>query len=152
MAISKTNRKLIGLPTDIINLPNLIEVQQKSFDWFIQNGIQESLSEVFPVDDFTGKSLILKITDYSLEEAQLTPEKAMEKGLSYSSSLKAKAQLIYNDTGKIKEEDVFLGDIPLMTKRGTFIINGNQRVIVSSLLVLLEYISLQNLSRNQVVL
>ena len=133
MAISKTNRKLIGLPTDIINLPNLIEVQQKSFDWFIQNGIQESLSEVFPVDDFTGKSLILKITDYSLEEAQLTPEKAMEKGLSYSSSLKAKAQLIYNDTGKIKEEDVFLGDIPLMTKRGTFIINGNQRVIVSQL-------------------
>lgn len=132
-ATPKISRKLIGLSTNIIHLPNLIEVQLKSFDWFLQKGIEESLHEIFPVDDFTGKALTLKILDYYLEEPQLTPDKAMEKGLSYTASLKAKAQLLYHESGKVKEEEVFLGDIPLMTKKGTFIINGNQRVIVSQL-------------------
>lgn len=133
MTISSNKRKLIGLSSDIIQLPNLIEIQQDSFDWFIKEGIKESLMEIFPVDDFTGKSLTLKIGDYYLDKPVFSPEKAMEKGVSYSSSVKAKAQLVYHETKKIKEEEVFICDMPLMTERGTFIVNGNQRVIVNQL-------------------
>ena len=133
MSDPKPIRKLIGLPTDVIKLPNLIEIQLNSFAWFIRQGIEESLKEVFPVDDFTGKALKLEIGDYYLEEPTITPELAMVKGLSFTSSIKATARLIYQETGKVKEEEVFLGDLPLMTEKGTFIVNGNQRVIVTQL-------------------
>jgi DNA-directed RNA polymerase subunit beta len=114
-------------------LPNLIEVQLKSYEWFLNNGIKELLDEINPIQDFSGKKLELHFLEHSIGEAKYDPVTAKYKNLNYEAPLKVHVQLINKESGEIKEQDVFLGSIPLMTDKGSFIINGIERVVVSQI-------------------
>jgi DNA-directed RNA polymerase subunit beta len=118
----------------MVSLPNLIEAQVASYNWFLKKGFQELLNEVNPVRDFTGKDLELKIHDYYLDEPKYDEYTAKSKSISYEAPLRAKAKLIIKKTGEIKEQEIYLGDFPVMTDRGTFIINGVERVVVSQMI------------------
>lgn len=114
-------------------LPNLIELQTNSYDWFFAEGIQELLDEISPIDDFTGKSLSLSFGKPFIDKTRITEEMARARNLTYKAPLRVRASLLNKETGEIKESDVFLGDFPLMTKRGTFIVNGVERVVVTQI-------------------
>jgi len=115
-----------------IELPNLIQVQLSSYDWFLEQGLREALQEVFPISDFTG-NLQLDFIDYSLGEPKYAVNECKERDVSYQAPLKLKVRLTDKENGEIKESEVYMGDLPLMTERGTFIINGAERVVVSQL-------------------
>ncbi len=132
--IAKSDRKYFGQQIDKeVEIPNLIEVQLDSYDWFLNEGVRELLDEVSPIQDFSGKKLELHFLEHSIGEIKYNPEEAKNKNLTYEAPLKVHVQLINKETGEIKEQDVFLGNIPLMTNRGTFIINGIERVVVSQI-------------------
>lgn len=114
-------------------LPNLIEIQIDSCRWFLDEGIRELLDEINPITDFSGKKLELHFLEHSLSDPKYDAETCKVKNLTYEAPLKVHVQLINKESGEIKEQDVFLGGIPLMTTRGTFIINGIERVVVSQL-------------------
>ena len=114
-------------------LPSLIEIQTSSYDWFFKDGMKELLREMSPIGDFTGKNLSLTFTDYFLDEPKYTADEAREKNLSYKAVLKCKTSLLNKQTKEIKEQEVFLGEFPLMTHAGTFIINGIERVVVAQI-------------------
>lgn len=114
-------------------LPNLIEVQTKSYDWFFKAGLKELLDEITPIEDFSGRQFSLGFSNYFLEKPKIDEKTAKNKNLTYKASLKVKASLVNKETSEIKEGEVFLGDFPVMTKRGTFIINGIERVVVSQI-------------------
>ncbi len=116
-----------------IDLPDLIEIQTQSYKWFLEEGIRELLDEISPITDFSGKKLELHFLEHSLGEAKHTPARCREKNLSYEAPMKVHVQLINKETGEIKEQDVFLGPVPLMTENGSFIINGIERVVVSQI-------------------
>lgn len=118
----------------MVSLPDLIESQVDSYNWFLKKGFQELLDEVNPIKDFTGKDLELKIHDYYLDEPKYDELATKNKNISYEAPLRAKAQLIIKKTGEIKEQEIYLGDFPVMTDRGTFIINGVERVVVSQMI------------------
>lgn len=120
-------------PTKILPLPSLIEIQRDSFNWFFREGLRELLDEISPIEDFTGKNFELSFLDYYLEEPKYDAETAAAKNLTYKSALKCKAALKVKPLGETKEQEVFLGEFPLMTERGTFIINGIERVVVSQI-------------------
>jgi DNA-directed RNA polymerase subunit beta len=115
------------------SLPNLIEIQTKSYDWFFKEGLRELLDEISPIEDFTGELYSLNFSDYYLEKSKVDEKTAREKNLTFKAPLRAKVSLLIKQTGEIKEGEVFLGDFPLMTNRGTFIINGVERVVVSQI-------------------
>ncbi|TXH07373.1 MAG: DNA-directed RNA polymerase subunit beta [Candidatus Moraniibacteriota bacterium] len=117
-----------------VSLPDLIEVQTASYDWFWKKGLQELLDEINPVTDFTGKDLELSLTGYYLDEPKYPASVAKDKNISYEAPLRAKAVLLMKKTGEVKEQEIYLGEVPLMTERGTFIINGVERVVVSQLI------------------
>ncbi len=114
-------------------LPNLIEVQIDSYRWFLDEGIRELLDEINPISDFSGKKLELQFLDHSIGEPKYDSETCKFKNLSYEAPLKVHVQLVNKESGEIKEQDVFLGGVPLMTNKGTFIINGIERVVVSQI-------------------
>jgi DNA-directed RNA polymerase subunit beta len=114
-------------------LPNLIEVQIDSYRWFLEEGIRELLDEITPIQDFSGKKLELHFLEHSIGDPKYDADTCKSKNLTYEAPLKVHVQLINKESGEIKEQDVFLGGIPLMTNRGTFIINGIERVVVSQL-------------------
>lgn len=114
-------------------LSNLIEVQLKSYNWLFEEGIGELLNEISPVEDFTGKLFTLEFTDYSLDKAKYDEKTARSKNLTYKAPLRCQIKLTNKLTKKVKTAEVFLGDYPLMTERGTFIINGVERVVVSQI-------------------
>lgn len=116
-----------------VPLPNLIEVQTESYNWFFTEGMRELFDEISPIDDFTGEVLSLSFGDYYLGEPKTTEAVAREKNLTYKAPLKVRVSLLNKRTEEIKEADVFMGDFPIMTHRGTFIINGVERVIVSQI-------------------
>ncbi len=116
-----------------VSLPNLIEVQTKSYDWFFKEGLRELLNEISPIEDFSGRSLSLSFNDFYLEKPKIDEKTAKHKNLTYKTSLKVKTTLVNKETNEIKEGEVFLGDFPVMTNRGTFIINGVERVVVSQI-------------------
>jgi DNA-directed RNA polymerase subunit beta len=126
-------RRILGRETSHFALPNLIEVQSNSYHWFLTEGIRELLDELNPIEDFTGKNLILEFKDFSFEDPKLTAEESRDKNLTYKALLKVRAVLTNRVTGEIKENDVYLGEFPMMTKNGTFIINGVERVVVSQI-------------------
>jgi len=130
---ASSQRKYLGKSQEVLALPNLIEIQQDSYDWFLKAGLRELLDEVNPIEDFTGKALELKFGDYYLEEPKYTERQAKEKNATYEASLKVKAELKNRITGKTKEQEIYLGDFPLMTDRGSFVINGVERVVVTQL-------------------
>ncbi|MDD2619200.1 MAG: DNA-directed RNA polymerase subunit beta [Syntrophomonadaceae bacterium] len=115
-----------------IELPNLIQVQLSSYQWFQKQGLRDALQEVFPISDFTGK-LELNFIGYSIGEPKYSIHECKERDVSYQAPLKLKVRLTDKETGEIKESEVYMGDLPLMTEKGTFIINGAERVVVSQL-------------------
>ena len=115
-----------------LELKDLLEIQKASYQEFIQKGIREVLDELFPVDNFSG-SLSLEIGDYSFDEPRLTIKECKERKSTYAAPLKVQARLFNNETGEVKEQELFFGDMPMMTESGTFVINGAERVIVSQL-------------------
>ncbi|MFZ6036525.1 MAG: DNA-directed RNA polymerase subunit beta [Patescibacteria group bacterium] len=118
----------------VTELPNLIEAQRHSYEWFLREGLKELFEEVSPVKDFIGRDLELYFLDYYLDEPRFDEWKAKEKNVTYEAPLRVETKLVNKKTGEIKEQEVYLGDFPLMTDRGTFIINGIERVVVSQLI------------------
>jgi len=117
---------------EVLEVPNLIEIQQQSYEWFLRDGLREMFQDISPIQDFTG-NLSLEFIDYSLGEPKYTVDEAKERDVTYAAPLRVKVRLINKETGEVKEQEVFMGDFPLMTETGTFIINGAERVIVSQL-------------------
>lgn len=117
---------------EVLDMPNLIEIQQNSYQWFLDEGLREMFRDISPIQDFTG-NLVLEFIDYSLGEPKYDVEECKERDVTYAAPLRVKVRLINKETGEVKEQEVFMGDFPLMTVKGTFIINGAERVIVSQL-------------------
>lgn len=118
---------------EVIDMPNLIEVQKNSYQWFLDEGLREVLRDMSPIESFSG-NLILEFVDYSLDETpKYTVEEAKERDTTYSTAMRVKVRLTNKETGEINEQEIFMGDFPLMTENGTFIINGAERVIVTQL-------------------
>ncbi|WP_047154545.1 DNA-directed RNA polymerase subunit beta [Aneurinibacillus tyrosinisolvens] len=117
---------------EVMELPNLIEIQQKSYQWFLDEGLREMFHDISPIQDFTG-NLVLEFIDYSLGEPKYSVDESKERDVTYAAPLRVKVRLINKETGEVKEQEVFMGDFPLMTETGTFVINGAERVIVSQL-------------------
>ena len=115
-----------------IELNNLLEIQKKSYNWFITEGIKEVFDDIFPVESFTG-NLTLEFGDYSFDAPRYTIKGCKERYATYAAPLKVEARLFNGETGEVKEQEIFLGDMPIMTDSGTFVINGAERVIVSQL-------------------
>ena len=129
----KASRKDFSKVGDYIEMPNLIKVQRDSYDWFVEEGLGEVLKDISPIIDYSG-NLVLEFFDYYMEDkTKYTQEEAKERDATYSSKLHVKVRLINRETGEIKEQEIYLGDFPLMTDSGTFIINGAERVVVSQL-------------------
>ena len=129
----KATRKDFSKVGDYIEMPNLIKVQKDSYDWFIEEGLGEVLKDISPIEDYSG-NLVLEFFDYFMEDkTKYTEEEAKERDATYSTRLHVKVRLINRETGEIKEQEIYLGDFPLMTESGTFIINGAERVVVSQL-------------------
>ncbi len=118
--------------SEVLELPNLIEIQTASYEWFLEEGIREMFKDISPIEDFTG-NLSLEFVDYSLGEPKYPVDESKERDVTYNAPLRVKVRLINNETGEVKEQEVFMGDFPLMTDTGTFVINGAERVIVSQL-------------------
>ncbi|HLS66374.1 MAG TPA: DNA-directed RNA polymerase subunit beta, partial [Pseudogracilibacillus sp.] len=118
--------------SEVLDLPNLIEIQTKSYEWFLEEGLKEMFADISPIEDFAG-NLSLEFIDYNLGDPKYPVEESKERDVTYSAPLRVKVRLINNQTGEVKEQEVFMGDFPLMTETGTFIINGAERVIVSQL-------------------
>lgn len=118
---------------DVLELPNLIEIQTNSYEWFLREGIAEIFSEVNPIVDFSGKLISVEFGDYFLDEPKYSEKLAREKKQNFEAPLKVEVIVKNLETGKAKKQEIFMGDIPVMTKRGTFIINGVERVIISQL-------------------
>ena len=119
---------------NVIPAPNLIEIQKTSYDWFFQEGLKELFDEISPITDFIGRDLELSFGDYYFDEAKFDEVTSKAKNITFETPLRVKAKLTNKRTGEIKEQEVYLGDLPLMTERGTFIINGVERVVVSQLI------------------
>ena len=120
--------------SDDIALPSLVDHQNKSFDWFVDEGLGELLAEISPIEDYTGTKLTLNFKNYHFEEPKMTEAEARENNVSYEAPLKAQVELTNKVTGEVKEQEIYLGDYPWMTDRGTFVINGAERVVVSQLI------------------
>ena len=133
VTIGKRTRMSFSKIKEIADLPNLIEIQVDSYKWFLEEGLKEVFNDISPIEDYTG-NLILEFVDYSLDDKpKYDIEECKERDATYCAPLKVKVRLINKETGEIKEQEVFMGDFPLMTDRGTFVINGAERVIVSQL-------------------
>lgn len=128
----RRKRRTYARINEVLDIPNLIEIQQKSYQWFLDEGLREMFQDISPIQDFTG-NLVLEFIDYSLGEPKYTVDDAKERDVTYAAPLRVKVRLINKETGEVKEQEVFMGDFPLMTETGTFIINGAERVIVSQL-------------------
>src|SRR5438128_8083088 len=125
-------RNFASLP-EVLPLPNLIQTQLDSFKWFCDEGRGELFKEISPIQDFTGKNLDLKFISSEFREPKYSEEECRTKDITYAKPLWARVELVNKETGEVAEQDVFLGDFPWMTDKGTFVINGAERVVVSQL-------------------
>jgi DNA-directed RNA polymerase subunit beta len=132
LANSRRVRRSYARINEVLELPNLIEVQRSSYDWFINEGLREIFQDISPIQDFTG-NLVLEFFDYTPGEPKYSVDECKERDATYAVPLKVKVRLINQETGEVKEQEVFMGDFPKMTENGTFIINGAERVVVSQL-------------------
>ena len=128
-----TRKNYARLP-QVVDVPDLIEIQLDSFRWFMEEGLRDVLDEISPIDDFTGNRLQLTLMGYEFREPRHSERECRQRDLTYSAPLYVRARLLIKQTGEIKETDLFLGDVPLMTAKGTFITSGAERVVVSQLL------------------
>jgi len=132
---AKRERHSFAKITDVLQLPDLIELQKASFKWFISDGLKEAFESISPIKDFTG-NLVLEFGEHSLGEPKYSVEECRERDMTYSAPLRVRVRLITAESGEIKgipDQEIFMGDFPLMTDKGTFMINGAERVIVSQL-------------------
>ncbi|MCU9615237.1 DNA-directed RNA polymerase subunit beta [Caldibacillus lycopersici] len=125
-------RRSFARISEVLELPNLIEIQTSSYQWFLDEGLREMFQDISPIEDFTG-NLSLEFIDYSLGEPKYSVDESKERDVTYAAPLRVKVRLVNKETGEVKDQDVFMGDFPLMTETGTFVINGAERVIVSQL-------------------
>ena len=129
----KTTRMSFAHIDEVLQMPNLIEVQKNSYQWFLDEGLKEVFKDVSPITDYQD-NLVLDFIDYRLDDKpKYTIEECKERDATYAAPLRVRASLLNKETGEVKEQDIFMGDFPLMTESGTFIINGAERVIVSQL-------------------
>ncbi|TQR17246.1 DNA-directed RNA polymerase subunit beta [Psychrobacillus soli] len=126
------HRRSFARISEVLELPNLIEIQTASYEWFLEEGLREMFKDISPIEDFTG-NLSLEFVDYSLNEPKYSVDESKERDATYAAPLRVKVRLHNKETDEVKEQDVFMGDFPLMTETGTFVINGAERVIVSQL-------------------
>ena len=117
---------------EVLELPNLIEIQTKSYQWLLEKGIGEMFKDISPIEDHSGK-LALEFVDYVFQDPKYDVSESRQQDTNFAAPMYVKLRLINNETGEIKDQEVFFGDFPLMTASGTFIINGSERVIVSQL-------------------
>jgi DNA-directed RNA polymerase subunit beta len=150
----KRSRVSFAKIPNVLDVPNLVEIQRESFKWFLREGIREVFEEVSPIKDFTGNlelhfavgrrrsrtpqedehgDLHLEFDGYRLEQLKYSVDECRERDYNYSAALKVQVRLVIKETGEVKEQEVFMGDFPLMTEQGTFVINGAERVVVSQL-------------------
>lgn len=129
-----SKRKSFSELSEVIPMPDLIEIQKDSYRWFIKDGLVELFDEINPITDFIGRDLELYFEDYYLDEPKFSEVESREKNITYEAPLRVKARLLNKKTGQAINQEVFLGDFPLMTGNGTFIINGIERVVVSQLI------------------
>ncbi len=133
ITLGKNKRMSYSKIKEPLDMPNLIEIQKDSYEWFLRSGLKEVFEDVSPITDYTG-NLVLEFIDYKLDDKPKYPvEECKERDANYSAPLRAKVRLINRETGEVKEQDIFMGEFPLMTAQGTFIINGAERVVVSQL-------------------
>ncbi|MDY5007660.1 DNA-directed RNA polymerase subunit beta [Candidatus Allofournierella merdipullorum] len=130
--LGKTQRMSFSRIDEVIDMPNLIEVQKNSYKWFLDQGLKEVFHDVATIEDFTG-NLALEFIDYRLGEPKYTIKECKERDATYAAPLRVTARLLNKETGEVKEQEIFMGDFPLMTDAGTFVNNGAERVIVSQL-------------------
>ena len=129
----KATRMSFGRIKEVIDMPDLIDIQKQSYEWFLKSGLKDVLNDASPITDYSG-NLSLEFVDYRLEEeTKYTLEEAKERNTTYASRLQVKVRLINNETREIKEQEIYLTDLPIMTDSGTFLINGAERVIISQL-------------------
>jgi DNA-directed RNA polymerase subunit beta len=126
-------RKSYARLAEVRELPNLIEIQLSSFEWFKREGLRELFDEISPIEDFQAKSLRLYFDDYEFGEPKHSEDECRDRDMTYAAPLRVNTRLVIRETGEVKEAKIFMGDFPLMTKHGTFIINGAERVVVSQL-------------------
>jgi DNA-directed RNA polymerase subunit beta len=131
---TKTGRVIFTDKQDQVELPDLTEHLNRSFQWFVQEGLGEILAEISPIDDYTGAKLQLRFVDYKFGDPKMTEDEARVNNVSYDAPLMATVELTNKVTGEVKEQEIYLGDYPWMTNRGTFVINGAERVVVSQLI------------------
>ena len=125
-------RRSFARISEVLDLPDLIEIQTESYEWFLEEGLREMFHDISPIQDFTG-NLSLEFVDYQLGEPKYPVDESKERDVTFAAPLRVKVRLHNKETDDVKEQDVFMGDFPLMTENGTFIINGAERVIVSQL-------------------
>ncbi len=125
-------RHSFGKIEEVLPMPDLIQIQLESMRWFTEEGLAETFRDISPITDFTG-NLVLEFLDYQFGEPKYSIDEAKERDVTYSAPLRVKARLVNKETGEVKEQEVFMGDFPLMTDEGTFIYNGAERVVVSQL-------------------
>jgi DNA-directed RNA polymerase subunit beta len=125
-------RKTFSRIEHVLDLPNLIDIQKASFQWFLDGGLRETIDDISPIEDYTG-SLAVEFGEYRFGDPQFSIKECREKDLTYQAPLSMTVRFVNKDTGEIREQTVFMGDFPMMTDHGTFIINGTERVIVTQL-------------------
>ena len=131
--LGKNVRMSFSRINEVLEMPNLIEVQKNSYQWFLDEGLKEVFRDVSAITDYTG-NLVLDFLDYRLDDKpKYTVEECKERDVTYAAPLRVRTSLLNKETGEIKEQEIFMGDFPLMTESGTFVINGAERVIVSQL-------------------
>ena len=129
----KRERYSFAKINDAQDVPDLIQTQVNSYDWFLEEGLKEVFNEISPIEDFS-ENLILEFVDYHLDQPNYAVDECRDRDATYSAPLQVKVRLINRETGEVKEQEVFMGDFPLMTNKGTFIINGAERVVVNQLI------------------
>ncbi len=131
-AVAPRARKTFSRLKHVLDLPNLIDIQKASFAWFLREGLRETIDDISPIEDYTG-TLAVEFGDYEFGEQQFSIQECREKDLTYQAPLSMTVRFVNTETGEIREQRVFMGDFPMMTEWGTFIINGTERVIVTQL-------------------
>jgi DNA-directed RNA polymerase subunit beta len=131
-AVAPRARKTFSRLKHVLDLPNLIDIQKASFDWFLSEGLRETIDDISPIEDYTG-TLAVEFGEYEFGEPQFSIQECREKDLTYQAPLSMTVRFVNTETGEIREQRVFMGDFPMMTTWGTFIINGTERVIVTQL-------------------
>ena len=132
-SLASTKSKSYARISQIVDIPNLIQSQIQSFDWFKREGLSEVYKEISPILDYTGNKYELSFLEHYFQDPKYSPEECKQKEITFATPLYVKTRLVMKETGEIKEQDIFMGDMPMMTENGTYIVNGAERVVVSQL-------------------